>query len=74
MFDWLLRLLSPKPEPRMCLRGRDHPADRETVVNGVVVGWCWLHVDDMRLFIRLSPPGDEPCPCQHPHGQRFPRA
>lgn len=70
MFEWLLRLLSPKPRPRMCLRGYDHPADRETVVGGVTYGWCWLHVDRMRLFIRLSLSEPEPDPC----GQRFPGA
>lgn len=76
MFEWLLRWLSPKPEPRMCLRGYDHPADRETVVGGVIYGWCWLHVDHMRLLIRLSPPEPEPDPCRagDHRGQRFPGA
>ena len=72
MFEWLLRLLSPKPKPRLCFRC-DHPADREWTVGGVVYGWCWLHADDMRLFILLSPSEPEPDPCAD-RGQRFPRA
>lgn len=68
--NWLGRLFKPAPPPRMCLRGYDHPADRETMVGGVTYDWCWLHTDHMRFLIQLSPPEPEPDRC----GQRFPRA
>jgi hypothetical protein len=62
VLGWLRHLLRPRQQPRRC-HWCDHPADREWPVAGVVYGWCWLHVNDMWILIRLSPREPEPDPC-----------
>lgn len=62
MLRWLQRLFAPRLKPRRC-HWCDHPADREWPVGGVVYGWCWLHVNDIQLLIRLSPREPESDPC-----------